>query len=231
VEEFRTRRAAQEARKAQAARAPSVIADLPALLSREYGLSKEDVALAIYNGVYGLHPDDPSVPVDFKLKVHAREQARQVEQAQQAQEQQAQEQYQYALAIAARTAKEDAFPESVAWYDGNHARYTAALTKTALALAADAQASGFWADLSPQAVQRKLESDLAERFAKVEQKKAGRKSAAAKLEEKTEQKVTTSVVSTVGATSGAKTPTGRKSRVDAEREADAILERWLTSTK
>lgn len=133
------------------------------------------MAVAVRNAVFGLVEED--APVDLKLATLELRQRR----AQQAQaEAQAKHQidvYTKQLSIAARAADGASFPASVDYYDGDHQRYTRALQRTAESMAARAEADGIYADLSPQAVQRQLESELDGKLTKVQQKRLARAAA------------------------------------------------------
>lgn len=217
-------REAQE--QARAAKRPDVMMNLPALLREEYGLTQDEAALAVRNGVFSLFPDD--APIEHRQQLWEAQQARKERQAAEQQSQRAIEQYKYNCELAARSATEDAFPDSTAFYDGDHGRYARALEKKALELAADAQQKGLLVDLSVQAVQRALESDLADRLTKTQAKRSSR----SKPAEAAPDATTTSqnVASNLKTSTSAVTPaprTGKKTVKEADAEVMAMLERSM----
>lgn len=217
-------KAARERDAARAAKKPDALTNLPAFLQEEFGFTEDEAALAVRNGVFSLFPDE--APLDHKQKVWEAQQARKERQKEEQQAQQQLQQYRYGLEIAARGATEDSYPDSVAFYDGNHDRYARALEKKALQLATEAQQQGYVADLSVQAIQRAVESDLADRLTKAQQKRANR------VKPTEAPPVTTSqnVASNLRTSTSAVTPApraGKKTRAEADAEVMALLERTM----
>lgn len=224
--EYRVQReqakARQEAEQAKQAKRPDVLGNLPALLQEDYGLTAEEAAIAIRNGVFNMFPED--APLEHRQHLWEAKQAREKRLEQQAQEQRAIEQYRYQCDLAARSATEEHFPDSVAFYDGSPTRYARALEKKALAMASDAQQRGVLVDLTLPAVQRALEQDLADRLTKAEQKRAGRK----KPETVQDATQVSQSVASVRTSSSAVTPaprTGKKTVAEADAEIMALLSR------
>lgn len=224
--EYRTQReqakARQEAEQARQAKRPDVLGNLPALLQEEYGLSQEEAALAIRNGIFNLFPDD--APLEHRQQLWEAKQAREKRMEQQAHEQRAIEQYRYQCGLAARSATDDHFPDSVAFYDGDHARYARALEKKALDMASKAQQQGILVDVTLPAVQRALEQDLADRLNRAEQKRTGRK----KPEPTPDATQVSQSVASARTASAAVTPApraGKKTVAEADAEVMALLSR------
>lgn len=224
AEEFRAAKARQEAahqaEQARAAIKPDVLSALPQFLEEQFGLSREEVALAIRNGVFTLYPED--APAEHRQHLWEAQQARKERLAQQERQQEEIQRYRYQCQLAARSAQEADFPDSTAFYDGDHARYAKALEKKALAMASEAQQKGIYIDVTLPAVQRALEQDLAERLTKTQQKRAGRNKPAEPAAQATSQ----SVASNVRTSTAAPTPapkTGKKTLAEADAEIMALL--------
>ena len=232
VEDFRLRREKQAQAQAAQARKPDILVQLPAILQQEYGLSREETELAIRNSLYNLYPDAPEPPASVQIAMAEAKSRREQAAREQQQAVQAREQYQYNLSIAARTATEATFPVSVDWYDGNHDEYARDLERTAMALAADAEQRGVYADVSPQGVQRYLETKLAERFGKAASKRAAKAPATPAPTET--PPAPQNVASARGAAAGAsgRTTAGTvKSKAQADAEIDALLSAMLNPNR
>lgn len=220
---FRENYSKQEAARAKAAsssaRKPDLFADLPGLLKTEYGMSDDEVAIAIRNAVFTISPggEPPELRQELWEIRQAHQQRKQAEQ----QAEQSIQRFRYDLDVAARSATEDNFPDSVAYYDGHPTRYARALEYKAHQLASEAAASGGYPDLTVRNLQQKVEADLAGRFDKVTQKRQSRAKPAQAEAPAAKQSVATSQTSS---SSTAPTPrTGPKTRAQADAEVMALL--------
>lgn len=142
---------------------------------RARGMTKEQQLFLGQALLYDLAPD--KAPPDLRQKMFEakmqRERALEKEQTErQTQEQaqrQAQEQYQGFVASvedAVTTFREGSYPESEAWFDGDADTYIGELIGTARRLADVATRAGQMADLSPAALAKELEADIARRIAR-----------------------------------------------------------------
>lgn len=228
LEELRARRRSEQEASQREARKPHIISDLTQLLQAEYGLSPEDVQLAVRNAVYNIYPNAPGIPQDFKLQVLERKM--QMEQQRQQEQSFAQQKahYQAQLSQFAHTASEADFPVSLDWYDGNKGAYVSALEQTALAMSEEATRQGLaWIDLSPKAVQQKHEADLVARFTKAQERKAAR-------QPKVETPKPADSVSKVPAdapvekaAAAVSTSSPRLSREEMEARSDALIKAFM----
>jgi hypothetical protein len=211
----------QAASKAQAvsAKKPDLFADLPGLLKSEYGMNDDEVAVAIRNAIFTLSPGGE--PPELRQELWEIRQAHQQRKAQEQQAEQSIQRFRYDLDVAARSATEDTYPDSVSYYEGQPARYARALEHKAHQLAAEATASGSYPDLTVRNLQQKVEADLASRFDKVTQKRQSRAKPAQAEAPAAKQSVATSQTSS---SSTAPTPrTGPKTRAQADAEVMALL--------
>lgn len=226
--DFREKREAARAQaareQARAAKRPDVFSNLPALIQEEYGLTGEEAALAVRNAVFALYPDD--APPEHRQALWEARQARKEREATEQRFAQAQQQYRYNLELAARSATDTSFPDSVAFYDGDHGRYARALEKKALAMAQQAEQEGRFVEVTVPSVQAALEADLAARLTKAQQKRAGRaKPAEAAPVATSSQSVASSLHTASSATPAATPRKGKLTREEADREVMAILQR------
>lgn len=150
----------------------------PIGFAKSHGLTDAEIALVGQSYLYHLVPD--KAPADLRAQLLEAKLARkerdaaaaQQTEARRAQEQAATQQIQqYATAInsavRAWEAGQHPFPESAAWFGGNHDEYTESLVYTARNVAEAARVRGEVADLSPKAIAAALEQDLASRAARI----------------------------------------------------------------
>lgn len=224
ADEFRAQRAAAEAKRqeeqAREALKPDILTSLPQLLESQFGLSHEEVALALRNGIFTLYPED--APPEHRQQMWEAAQSRKERQAQQDRQDQEIQRYRYQCEYAARAAKEDEFPDSTAFYDGDVARYAKAIEKKALAMATEAQQKGLYIDVTIPAVQRALEQDLAAKLSKAEQKRASRNKPATPATQATSQSVASNV--RTAATAMAAPARAKKTLAEANAEIMALLQ-------
>lgn len=151
----------------------------PIGFAQAHGLSEAEMALVGQAYLYHLVPD--KAPQDLRFKLLEAKQARELkardaqreQEAQQAAAERATQQvqgYTAVLGAAVETWEGSGahpFPESRAWFGGNHEEYAESLVHTARNAAEDARARGEVADLSPKAIADLLERDLASRTARI----------------------------------------------------------------
>lgn len=123
--------------------------------------------------MYDLAPDqaDPNFRIKMFEDKQKREEAKKAKEAEEAKVRQAEEakhqtirQYAEDMESAVMSFEAGSYPESEAWFDNDVEDYLAAMFKTANKMASEAQKNGQLADLSPQAVAKRLEADTAARF-------------------------------------------------------------------
>lgn len=193
IRQQREDRAARVAKERQAADATAKVQELEGRLSKlskadmladpigfaqAHGFSEQDMALIGQTYLYHLVPDKAPPDLRYKLleaktaRERALDEQRRQQEAQEAAERQSAEQvqqYTSILAVAVKAWEGDAhpFPESRAWFGGNHDEYSESLVHTARNIAESARSRGEVADLSPKAVAEALERELAPRTARI----------------------------------------------------------------
>lgn len=151
-----------------------VVAD-PIGWADAHGLTREERVHLGQSLLYDIVPE--KAPPNWRIDQFEAKQARQArldaakqaESASQAEQQATAaqiSQYTETLKTVAATADEQALPESVAWFGGNHDEYTQSLFATANNMAQAAGARGEVADLSPKTVAAVLEAEIKARLAR-----------------------------------------------------------------
>lgn len=148
----------------------------PVGFAQLHGLTEQEMALVGQAYLYHLVPDKAPPDLRYKMleaKTARDARAREASQAQQHQaqvdSQQTAQVQQYTAALSATVQVWETggaahpFPESSAWFGGNHDEYAESLTHTARNIAEGARERGEVADLSPKAVAAALEQDIGSR--------------------------------------------------------------------
>jgi hypothetical protein len=202
----------------------------PVAYARARGWDKEKQVLMGQTLLYDLVPD--KAPPDLRIRLFESKQARErresQEQAEKARTEQAQaaEQEQYhtfvtAVDRAAGSFESGSFPESESWFGEDHDTYVRSLVATAINMASAAQQNGQVADLSPAAIARTLEAEVARKMKARDDRAQKRAKPVAPAQQETQagggMQPTESTKGTYG--SGAPRP---KAVSDAERVARAI---------
>lgn len=170
---LRERLEAAEARLAALSKS-DVVAD-PIGWAEAHGLTPDERALLGESLLYSLVPDKatPEVRIRLMEAKHAR-QAKQAEEAakrsqseaEQAHIKQVHDNYVAALSEQAKSSASGTYPDSEAWFGGDHDSYTQSLYQTANNLAEMARMEGKVADLTFGAVAKALEAELTSRFSR-----------------------------------------------------------------
>lgn len=159
----------------------SMFEDDPVGYARSKGWDKATQLTYAKALMYDLAPDEADP--DFRIKMFEQKQERakkeEAAKAQKQREEQEREaahkevrQYAEAMEAAVMSFEAGSYPESEVWYQDDVEGYLRDMFQTAGRLAAAAQKTGTLADISPQAVAKQLEADLAARAARRDKRRS-----------------------------------------------------------